>query len=163
MSLTNNIETILVIDFGSQFTQLITRRIREAGVYSKIINHNNLNKYLQFKNIKGIIFSGGPLNVNIKKIKIEKKLFNLNIPILGICFGHQIISKIFGGKVKQAKYREFGNAKINEKSKSLLTKKFFINNNNNVWMSHADIVYKLPKNFKVIASSKNSKYAIIEN
>ena len=163
MSLTNNLDTILVIDFGSQFTQLIARRIREAGVFSEIIKYKNLNKFLSNKNIKGIILSGGPLNVNTKKIKINKKIFNLNIPILGICFGHQIISKIFGGKVKQAKYREFGNAEIKKKMKSPLTKNFFTKNKNNVWMSHSDIVYKVPKNFKVIASSKNSKFAIIGN
>ena len=129
MSLTNNLDTILVIDFGSQFTQLIARRIREAGVFSEIIKYKNLNKFLSNKNIKGIILSGGPLNVNTKKIKINKKIFNLNIPILGICFGHQIISKIFGGKVKQAKYREFGNAEIKKKMKSPLTKNFFTKNN----------------------------------
>ena len=125
MSLTNNLDTILVIDFGSQFTQLIARRIREAGVFSEIIKYKNLNKFLSNKNIKGIILSGGPLNVNTKKIKINKKIFNLNIPILGICFGHQIISKIFGGKVKQAKYREFGNAEIKKKNEKSINKKFF--------------------------------------
>jgi len=102
--------------------------------------------------------------VNNKLIKIKKKIYNLDIPILGICFGHQIISKSLGGKVKESKFREFGNALIKEKSKSILTKNFFNKKKiNNVWMSHADVVYKLPKDFKIIASSKNSKYAIIEN
>lgn len=164
MILNKNLERILIVDFGSQFTQLIARRVREIGVFSEIVNHNNLYKYLKMHNVKGIILSGGPLNVNNNLIKINKSLFNFGIPVLGICFGHQIISKLLGGKVKQSKFREFGNAFIKKKSKSILTKGFFDNkNNNSVWMSHADIVYKLPKNFKTIASSKNSKYAAIEN
>jgi len=164
MSLSSNLETVLVVDFGSQFTQLIARRVRETGIYSEIIKHNNLYKLIRLKNVKGIIFSGGPLNVNNKLIKIKKKIYNLDIPILGICFGHQIISKSLGGKVKESKFREFGNALIKEKRKSILTKNFFNKKKiNNVWMSHADVVYKLPKDFKIIASSKNSKYAIIEN
>ena len=164
MSLSSNLETVLVVDFGSQFTQLIARRVRETGIYSEIIKHNNLYKFIRLKNVKGIIFSGGPLNVNNKLIKIKKKIYNLDIPILGICFGHQIISKSLDGKVKESKFREFGNALIKEKRKSILTKNFFNKKKiNNVWMSHADVVYKLPKDFKIIASSKNSKYAIIEN
>ena len=164
MNLNKNLERILIVDFGSQYTQLIARRVREIGVFSEIINHNNLYKYLKIHNVKGIILSGGPLNVNNKLIKINKNLFKFDIPILGICFGHQIISKLLGGKVKESKLREFGNAFINQKNKSILTQGFFDNkNNNSVWMSHADIVYKLPKNFKTIASSKNSKYAAIEN
>ena len=163
MILKNNIQAILVIDFGSQFTQLIARRVREIGVYSEIINYKHLNK-LSFKNVKGIIFSGGPLNVNNKLIKIKKKIYKLNIPILGICFGHQIISKSLGGKVKQSKNREFGKVIIKEKLKSILTKNFFgKKKENNVWMSHADAVIKLAKGFKVVANSKNSKFAIIEN
>ncbi len=126
MSLKNNIKIILVVDFGSQFTLLIARRIREIGVYSEVINYKYLDK-VQFHNVKGIIFSGGPLNVNKRAIKIKKKIYQLNIPILGICFGHQIISKSLGGKVKEAKFREFGNAIIKQKSKSILTKNFFDN------------------------------------
>ena len=164
MNLNKNLERILIVDFGSQYTQLIARRVREIGVFSEIVNHNNLYKYLKIHNVKGIILSGGPLNVNNKLIKINKNLFKFNIPILGICFGHQIISKLLGGKVKESKFREFGNAFINKKNKSILTQGFFDNKNkNSVWMSHADIVHKLPKNFKIIASSKNSKYAAIEN
>ena len=123
MILKKNIKTILIVDFGSQFTQLIARRIREIGVYSEIINYKYLNR-LKFNKIEGIIFSGGPLNVNNKLIKIKKKIYKFNIPILGICFGHQIISKSLGGKVKQSKIREFGNSIIKEKLKSKLTKNF---------------------------------------
>ena len=165
MSLNNNLKKILIIDFGSQFTQLIARRVRELGVFSEIISHKKTNNLKIFKDVKGIVLSGGPLNVyQSHKIRFNKKIIELGIPILGICFGHQIISKIMGGKVKQSKFREFGLAKVRKKNNSLLVKNFFNKNNvNNVWMSHADQVSKLPKGFKIIASSKNSNLAIIEN
>ena len=164
MTLNNNLRKILIIDFGSQFTQLIARRIRELGVYSEIINHKKINiKKMIKENISGIIFSGGPLNVyESNKFKFNKKVLQLKIPILGICFGHQILSKELGGKVKKSKHREFGLVEIKKISKSKLTKNFFNNKGrNNVWMSHADQVSKMPKNFKIIASSKNSKLSII--
>jgi len=166
MSLNKKLSKILIIDFGSQFTQLIARRIRELSVFSEIISHKKLNiKNIKEQNISGIVLSGGPLNVYQKdKFSFNKKILKLKIPILGICFGHQILSKELGGIVKKSNHREFGLAEISKVSKSLLTKNFFnIKNKNNVWMSHADQVSKMPKNFKVVASSKNSKLAIIEN
>ena len=166
MTLSDSLNKILIIDFGSQFTQLIARRIRELGVYSEIISHKKISKsYIIKQNIGGIILSGGPLNVyENNKFNFNKKILQLNIPILGICFGHQILSKELGGKVKKSSHREFGLAEIIKVSSSLLTKNFFDKKNkNNVWMSHADQVSKMPKNFKVTASSKNSKLTIIEN
>ena len=165
MSLDQNLGKILIVDFGSQFTQLIARRVREIGVFSEIISH----KKIKLKNIdgtiKGIVLSGGPLNVyQINKYSFDRKILQLNIPILGICFGHQILSKLNGGKVKQSKHREFGLANIFKKNSSLLTSNFFKKSNTKkVWMSHADQVSKIPKNFKVVASSTNSKYAIVED
>ena len=165
MSLDQSLNKILIIDFGSQFTQLIARRIRELGVFSEIISHKRIKNKNIDNSIKGIILSGGPLNVyEIKKYSFDKKIINNGIPILGICFGHQILSKLNGGKVKQSKHREFGLANIVKKKDSLLTKNFFNNKRLiKVWMSHADQVSKLPKNFNVVASSQNSKFAIIEN
>ncbi len=165
MSLDKNLNKILIIDFGSQFTQLIARRIRESGVYSEIISHKKVKNKNIDNSIKGIILSGGPLNVyQINKYSFDKRIIENQIPVLGICFGHQILSKLNGGRVKQSKYREFGLANIRKKRESILTKNFFNKKNiNKVWMSHADQVSKLPKNFKVIASSQNSKFAIIEN
>jgi len=166
MSLSNNLSKILIIDFGSQFTQLIARRIREIGVFSEIVSHKKIKiTQITKENIAGIILSGGPLNVyENNKFKFDKKILKLGVPILGICFGHQVLSKLLGGKVKKSKHREFGLAKINKVSSSILTKNFFNKNNtNNVWMSHADQVSKMPLNFKVIASTKNSKLTIIEN
>ena len=166
MTLNNELATILIIDFGSQFTQLIARRIREFGVFSEIVSHKkiNINIFSQ-KSIVGIILSGGPLNVyENDKYKFDKKILQAGVPVLGICFGHQILSKELGGRVKKSKHREFGLATINKVSNSILTKNFFNKKNqSNAWMSHADQVSKMPKNFKIVASTKNSKLTIIEN
>ena len=166
MSLSHNLNKILIIDFGSQFTQLIARRVREFGVYSEIVSHKKINSSeIIKKNIGGIILSGGPLNVyENNKFNFDKKILKLGVPVLGICFGHQILSKELGGSVKKSKHREFGLATINKISNSVLTKNFFNKNNtSNVWMSHADQVSKMPIGFKVVASTKNSKLTIIEN
>ena len=166
MSLNKKLGTVLIIDFGSQFTQLIARRVREFGVFSTIISHKKINIKIFFQqNIVGIILSGGPLNVyENNKYKFDKKILKLNVPVLGICFGHQILSKELGGRVKKSKHREFGLATINKVSESILTKNFFNKKNKSyVWMSHADQVSKMPKDFKIIASTKNSKLTIIEN
>ena len=165
MRLEDNLNKILIVDFGSQFTQLIARKIREFGIYCEITSHKKFKNYINFhKNIKGIVLSGGPLNVyENNKVKFNSKILKLGIPVLGICFGHQIISKELGGRVKNSKYREFGLAEVEEVKKSILTKNFFSKGKNNVWMSHADQVTKLPKNFRVLAKSKNSKLCIIEH
>ena len=165
MSLDQNLDKILIIDFGSQFTQLIARRIREFGVFSEIISHKKIKNKDVDISVKGIILSGGPLNVyEINKYKFDKKIIEKSVPILGICFGHQMLSKLNGGRVKQSKHREFGLANILKINDSLLIKNFFNNRKSiKVWMSHADQVSKLPKNFKTVASSQNSKFAIIEN
>ena len=164
MSLDFNLDKILIIDFGSQFTQLIARRVRELGVFSELVSHKKVKSTQIKDNIKGIILSGGPLNVYELNNKLfDKRIMNLGIPILGICFGHQILSKFNGGKVKQSKHREFGLASIFERKNSLLTKNFFKKKTTKVWMSHSDQVSRLPKTFKVIASSDNSKFAIVES
>ena len=163
MNLDLNLNKILIIDFGSQFTQLIVRRVREAGVYSELVSHKKVKSFHIKSNTKGIILSGGPLNVyQLNDNLFDRTILRLGVPILGICFGHQILSKFNGGKVKQSKHREFGLANIYKKNNSLLTKDYFNKKSKKVWMSHADQVYKLPKSFKVIASSENSKYAIVE-
>ena len=156
---------IIVIDFGSQVTKLIARRIRELNVYCEVINLKEFAKIKNFEDIKGIILSGGPATVNKKKYPtIPKNIFEKKIPILGICYGLQLLSKVFGGIIKKSqKKREFGEALLLEKSKSTLFKKVFINKKTRVWMSHQDAVYKIPKGFKNIASTSNSKYTAIQN
>ena len=158
-------EKIIIIDFGSQVTKLIARRIRDFGVFSEIITISDLYKINDFTEIKGLILSGGPSTVTKKKyLSIPKEIFLKKIPILGICYGLQLISKIFGGSIKSSrKKREFGRAILYKKKSSLLIKNFFNNKNKSVWMSHQDAVTKLPKGFKLIASTKESKLTIIEN
>jgi len=101
MSLDRNLSKILIVDFGSQFTQLIARRIREIGVFSEIISHKKVKIKDIDHTVKGIILSGGPLNVyQINKYSFDKKILQLNLPVLGICFGHQILSKL----IKKSNY-----------------------------------------------------------
>jgi GMP synthase (glutamine-hydrolysing) len=160
----NDKDKIIIVDFGSQVTKLIARRIRDLGVYSEIITPKELITLDENKYIKGIILSGGPSTVTKKKFQsIPIKVLKKKIPILGICYGLQLIAKLFGGKIKPSnKKREFGRAFLLKRSSSLLTKNFF-NKKKIVWMSHEDAVVKLPKNFKIVASTKESKLTIIEN
>ena len=157
-------EKILIIDFGSQLTKLIGRRVRDLGVYSEVITPKDIKKNHVLNNVKGIILSGGPSTVTQSKFQsIPKEVFHKKIPILGICYGLQLIAKLFGGKIRSSKKkREFGRALIFKKSNSRLIKNF-LKKNSSVWMSHEDAVVKLPKNFKVIAYTKDSKLTIIEN
>ncbi len=159
-----NLEKIIIIDYGSQVTQLIARKVREVGVYSEIINFHQAKKIKNSYFIKGIILSGGPLTTTKRNsLDLPNHITNLNKPILGICYGHQILAKKFGGRVKISKTREFGYAQINSNNICPLTKNFFKNKKNSVWMSHQDIVTKIPYGFKKIASTKNSRFAIISN
>tara|TARA_X000000950_G_scaffold262334_1_gene333470 strand:- start:5941 stop:7500 length:1560 start_codon:yes stop_codon:yes gene_type:complete len=157
-------EKILIIDFGSQVTKLIARRIRELGVYSEIVTPKEFKKLKNYQNIKGLILSGGPSTVTARRFQsVPKKIFETNIPILGICYGLQLIAKLLGGKIKPSKKRrEFGRAFLFKKKTSLLTKNF-LNTKQSVWMSHEDAVVQIPKNFEMIASTKDSKLTIIEN
>ena len=118
MSLDQNLNKILIIDFGSQFTQLIARRVRELGVFSEIVSHKKIKLNDINSSVKGIVLSGGPLNVyQINNYSFDKKILQFDVPVLGICFGHQILAKINGGIVKQSKYREFGLASVYKKKK----------------------------------------------
>ena len=165
MQIQHQNEKIIIIDFGSQVTKLIARRVRDLGVFSEIITINDLYKIKNFKNIKGIILSGGPSTVTKKKFpRIPKYIFLKKIPILGICYGLQLIAKLYGGSIKSQKNkREFGRAPLFKKNNSLLTKNFFKMKKQEVWMSHQDAVTKLPNGFKVIASTNESKLTIIED
>ena len=143
-------EKVLIIDFGSQVTKLIARRIRDLGVFSEIITPQEIKK-TNFLNVRGVIFSGGPSTVTKSKFEsVPKEIFKKNLPILGICYGLQLIAKLFGGKIKSSKKRRDLEECIFLKKKTLLTKNFF-SKKNTVWMSHEDAVVKLPKNFHSIA------------
>jgi len=120
-------EKILIIDFGSQVTKLIARRVRDLGVFSEIITAQNISKIKDYNYVKGIILSGGPATVTKKNHqKVPKEIFFKNIPILGICYGLQLIANLFGGSIKSSKKkREFGRAILHKKKKITLNKKFF--------------------------------------
>ncbi|MGB9664136.1 MAG: glutamine-hydrolyzing GMP synthase [Ignavibacteria bacterium] len=153
-----NADKILVIDFGSQYTQLILRRVRENKVFAVIKTNEISIEDILAKNPKGIILSGGPASVyDSNAPKISPKIFDLNIPVLGICYGFQLLTKLLGGEVEKSDKREFGFAKIKiiEKNKlfSHLPDSF------NVWMSHSDKVIQLAENFIPLASTENTEFA----
>jgi GMP synthase (glutamine-hydrolysing) len=156
-------EKILIIDFGSQVTQLIARRVRECGVYAEIVSYKISEKALFKFNPKAIILSGGPASVSDNDSpSITKGIFSLNIPILAICYGQQLICSILGGKVEKSNHREFGKAEITICEHSPLFTNFWNKGNNYVvWMSHGDRVIKIPDNFKVIAKTNNAPFAAI--
>ena len=155
-------EKILIIDFGSQFTQLITRRIREANVYSEIHSHLiNLNEVKRFKPT-GIILSGGPMSVyDTDAPDVNEEILKLGIPVLGICYGLQIISKKLGGKVEPAKNREYGRATLNVVKTSPLLNDISLQSQ--VWMSHGDYLTELPAGFVITAKSDHSPIGAAEN
>ena len=155
-------EIILILDFGSQYTQLIARRIRESRVYTEIHPYNMEISKIKKLNPKAIILSGGPMSVYDEGApQINSAIFDLNIPVLGICYGMQITAKHFGGEVKPATEREYGKTIIHFDKETLLFKD--ISYSSPVWMSHGDYVTYPPKGFDVIASSENSPVSALAN
>jgi GMP synthase (glutamine-hydrolysing) len=153
---------ILIIDFGSQYTQLIARRIRESNVYCEIHPHIfNLEEIKKF-NPAGIILSGGPMSIYDKDApSIKSEIFHLGKPVLGICYGLQLIASEFNGKVEPAKNREYGKASLEIANKTDLFIK--VKDKSTVWMSHGDYVTKLPVGFEVTAKTENSPVCAISN
>ena len=157
-----NQEKIIVLDFGSQYNQLITRRIREFGVYSELHPHTITAQELKDMNATGIIFSGGPNSVyDDKAFKIDEEIFELGLPILGICYGMQLMAHTLGGKVEAASHREYGKAEI----KVLEANKLFADTPEEqvVWMSHGDLVTATPEGFTTIATSDSCPIAAMAN
>ena len=152
-------QSVLIIDFGSQVTQLIARRIRELGVFCEVKNPDISLDEIKKIAPQAIIFSGGPASVYEKNAPtIDKKIFDLKTPILGICYGQQLICHLLGGKVSASNDREFGKAEIEIAAKSQFFKGL---KNKQVWMSHGDSVKKIPAGFVVIAKTKSAPYAVI--
>ncbi|MDR3125413.1 MAG: glutamine-hydrolyzing GMP synthase [Endomicrobium sp.] len=154
---------ILILDFGSQYTQLIARRIREEKVYCQIYPGNkSLDFLLDLKNVVGIILSGGHSSVYSKNAPWpDQKIWQLGVPILGICYGMQLIAQHLGGRVVPSKHREFGLVNVNINCDCCLFDG--LSSKEVLWMSHGDKLSKMPKDFKVTAKSDNSPYAAIEN
>lgn len=159
---TNKEETIIILDFGSQYTQLIARRIREKNVFCEILPFDYELDYIRGKNLKGIVLSGGPSSVFDKNAPIcDKKIFQLKVPVLGICYGLQLIAFLFEGKIEKSQRREYGKSVINVFDTSDLFKG--LREKENAWMSHGDYVGKLPYGFVPLASTENIPYAGIKN
>jgi GMP synthase (glutamine-hydrolysing) len=155
-------DKIIVLDFGSQYTQLIARRIRESHVFSEVVSCQISLAELSAKKPSGIILSGGPASVYEKGAPLcDPGLFALGIPVLGICYGMQLMTHILGGKVAKSVRREYGHADIIISDSRDLLKK--INSPTPVWMSHGDQVARLSEGFEVIAKTNNSEVAAIKD
>jgi len=158
-------EKILILDFGSQYTQLIARRVREAHVYCELHPFDMDLEAIREYNPQGIILSGGPKSVyDAEAPAVEEALFDLGIPVLGICYGMQLLARHFGGKVVPAGKREYGHADLMSKSTpGPLFDGFFIDGKSPVWMSHGDHVEKIPDGFEVVSQTDNAPVAAIQN
>ncbi|MCK4225206.1 MAG: glutamine-hydrolyzing GMP synthase [candidate division Zixibacteria bacterium] len=155
-------ETIIILDFGSQYTQLIARRIRENKVFCEILPFNqNPNSY-RHRNLKGIVLSGGPSSVFEQDAPFcTKEVFELGVPVLGICYGLQLIGKLFRGEVERSQKREYGKAIIRiDRGENIFRE---VKNNTVIWMSHGDHLSTLPPQFEVIAHTENIPFAAIGN
>jgi len=156
-------DKIIILDFGGQYCHLISRRIRDFGVLAEVMPSNTSVKTLQAdKSIKGVILSGGARSVYEKDApKFDKEILNLNLPILGICYGHQLIAHLMGGKVLSGKSGEYGLMKLSIKNGQEILAR--LGKSKNVWMNHRDIVVQLPKSFVSVADTEHSKIAAFAN
>ncbi|MGO1580100.1 MAG: glutamine-hydrolyzing GMP synthase [Peptoniphilaceae bacterium] len=152
---------ILVVDFGGQYNQLIARRVRDINVYCEVVPYNKALSAVKEKKPSGIIFTGGPNSVYLENApKIEKEIFELDTPILGLCYGMQIMAQTLDGEVKASDQREFGKTELLIEESKIFKD---IKNKSTVWMSHVDKVVKMPEGFSKIASTNNCEIAAMEN
>ena len=155
-------ELILILDFGSQYTQLIARKVRELGVYCEIYPHNISMDIIRSMGPRGIILSGGPSSINQDNAPLcDRAVFELGVPVLGICYGLQLTAHIFKGKVEKSSKREYGKAHIYVERKDRFLDG--IKDGDIVWMSHQDKVLTIPDGFITLARSDNSPHAVIRN
>jgi len=153
---------IIIIDFGSQYNQLIARRVRECHIYCQILSPDTDIDYVRSLKPEGIILSGGPASIYEKQSpKIDKAIFDLGIPVLGICYGMQFMIHSLGGTVKKAKKREYGFAELKIETQKDLFK--HVDKTTKCWMSHGDSTVKLPAGFKITASTENTEIAATVN
>lgn len=155
-------QKVLVVDFGGQYNQLIARRVREANVYSEVVSYKNALKAVKESNPVGIIFTGGPNSVYLEGAPtIQREIFELGIPVLGICYGMQLMAQVLGGTVSRADSQEYGKIQLAIKDHSKLFKD--IEAGSQCWMSHFDYVEKAPEGFEIIASTDNSPVAAMRH
>ena len=158
----NNNNMVAVIDFGSQYTQLIARRIRELNVFSEIYPHTITKNDLLNNNIKAIILSGGPSSVyNTNAPSLDNSIIEMDCPILGICYGLQLLIQEYNGKVISSGKGEYGFEKINIKDSECILNGF--SQNSQVWMSHGDKVENISEHWKILAVSSNDLVAAVKN
>ena len=154
-------ETVIVLDFGGQYNQLIARRVRECNVYCEVMSYKNSIEKIKEKNPVGIIFTGGPNSVyDEKSPHYDKAIFELGIPILGICYGSQLMAYTLGGHVATAPVSEYGKTEITTSESKLFEN---VDKNTVVWMSHTDYIDKIPEGFKITAYSNDCPCAAYEN
>jgi len=150
--MSSTFETVLILDFGGQYTQLIGRRIRDANVYTEIVPFNTPLEKIKMMQPKGLILSGGPASVYETDAPIsDPGIFKLNVPVLGICYGMQLMGKQLGGAVEPAKHREYGSRELESTKSSCL-----LNGMRRVWMSHGDRILEPPSGFEVTARTENT-------
>lgn len=155
-------ELIVVLDFGGQYNQLIARRVRECNVYCEVKSYKTSIEEIKAMNSKGIIFTGGPNSVYLEDSpSISKEIFELGVPVLGICYGCQLMAHLAGGKVSSASVSEYGKTETKFDTKSLLFKG--LSDKGNTWMSHTDYISELPDGFKSIAQTADCPVAAMEN
>ncbi|MDD3775190.1 MAG: glutamine-hydrolyzing GMP synthase [Sulfurovaceae bacterium] len=153
---------LVILDFGSQYTQLIARKLRESGVYCEVVPYREKIEDIKAKNPQGIILSGGPASVYSEDAyKPDDGIWDLGLPILGICYGMQLMTQHFGGEVVPADHHEYGKAKLNIIASSPIFNG--VDNDSVVWMSHGDRATAIPAGFEAIGVSENSPYAAIAN
>ncbi len=158
-------DTVLIVDFGSQVTQLIARRVREAGVYSEIVPFQSADEAFRRINPKAVILSGSPHStVDIGSPRAPQQIFDANIPVLGICYGEQTMCAQLGGKVEGGHHREFGRAFLDIQEECALFEGVWAKGTRHqVWMSHGDRVVEIPDGFKVVGTSTGAPFAAIAN
>ena len=157
-----NKEFVIVVDFGGQYNQLIARRVRENHVYCEVYPYNKAVEKIKELKPQGVIFTGGPNSVYEDNApQIEAEVFELGIPVLGLCYGMQFMAHTLGGEVTSAESREFGKTPMKCDLSSLLFKG--LSEEEIVWMSHVDYVASIPEGFKVVATTDNCPVAAMEN
>ncbi|MEM4899271.1 MAG: glutamine-hydrolyzing GMP synthase [Thermofilum sp.] len=155
-------DAVLVLDFGSQYSHLIARRVREQGVYSEILPHDvgveEIESLSARFNVKGIVLSGGPASVLDEGAPgIDARILELGLPVLGICYGHQLLARIAGGRVGSAEKKEYGATYVTiDKPVGVLKG---LERRERVWMSHGDVVFEVPEGYEVLAHSENTPVA----
>ncbi len=155
-------EKILIMDFGGQYSQLIARRVRDLNVYCEIKSYKTPISEIKNSNYKGVIFSGGPNSVYAENApKCEREIFEMGIPVLGICYGAQLMAHLLGGKVQSSDNKEYGNTSVNFINLSVFTRN--LDKTSKCWMSHTDCISEIPQGFSILATSNNCPVACMAN